>query len=126
MTINSRFTGEQRLLLEILKRAINDYLEHYNTCTRANGAELTKKAKRWLFAPFNCLNAPFTFAWICEHLEISPYRVQKNVRLLDEQLKSDPSSLSKRLTTVTESEMEFLSRYYGDATEDMFDVRLWC
>lgn len=126
MTINDRFTGEQRLLLEILKRAINDYLGHYNTCPNNKGTNLKREATAWLFEEFNCLNHPFTFAWICEHLEISPYRVQKNIQLLDEQLKTDPSSLSKRLTTVTESEMEFLSRFYGDATEDMFDVRIWC
>lgn len=126
MTINNRFSGEQRLLLEILKRAINDYLGHYYTSSKDNNNKWVHDAAVWIFDEYNCYNEAFTFAWVCEGLDLSPGTVQKNIIKLDEALKKDPNHLSKRLTTISESEASFLDRYYGEATEDMFDIRIWC
>ncbi|NMC62496.1 MAG: hypothetical protein GYA55_04940 [SAR324 cluster bacterium] len=64
---------EQRLLLAIIEQAIRDLLE--------NGTPSSKQAHRWFFDNFSddtCL--PFSFIWICKHLDLDMNVVRTKIR----------------------------------------------
>lgn len=100
-------TPEKRLLVAILKRAINDYLGRVNTDNRLTGHE-AEDAGRWLYELGKDHKTPFSFSWICEYLDIEPNRVLRNVNKLAEEIGGD-NEKSRRLTSLESLELKFLS-----------------
>lgn len=67
--------GELRLLASLLVRAVSDYYG-------LGGVErhIRREATKWLFnwKPFHH-KIPFTFPWICDHLNACPNTIKKNL-----------------------------------------------
>jgi len=92
---------EKVLLIEILKRAINDLLGHFGDAQKYKGKNpLYLDAKRWIFKPINqYYQEPFSFAWVCYHLEQDPKEVRKRIMCLKSQLDKTPLHASMPLST---------------------------
>lgn len=77
-----RFSDPYRnLLAEILSRAIRDYIIE----NKEFGSEQHKKdAKRWLCIQSNdpFPNEEFSYAWICDHLNLDPWELRERIVIL--------------------------------------------
>ncbi len=70
---NMTGTPERRLLLAILERAILDFV--------GNEPKEIEEAERWLFGELDQPSAGhFSFTWVCEQLDLDPYRIANKVR----------------------------------------------
>ncbi len=70
---NMTGTPERRLLLAILERAILDFV--------GNEPKEIEEAERWLFGDLDHPGAnQFSFAWVCEQLDLDPYKIANKVR----------------------------------------------
>jgi len=66
-------TPERRLLLAILERAILDYV--------GNDPREVQEAEEWLFGgPENGQRTQFSFAWLCEQLDLDPVRISRHIK----------------------------------------------
>lgn len=79
--------GEKRLLAGILQRAILDAAGATSVITGDERKRAFQYILRWegTFRP-----APFTFPWICEHLNQDPYLVRCNLIRLIRHLRRNP------------------------------------
>ncbi len=68
---------EKRLLYQILFQAIVDYLEPESYLGRCWAEDKQASAKKWLF---DNGNQPFSFLWICDHLEVRPDIILDNIK----------------------------------------------
>jgi len=94
-----KITPEKALLIEILRRAINDFVWHCGLKrSDAKTHEIQRSARLWLFGPERHPLTPFSFHWICQHLDQCPRTIRKRVLCLAKTLKKEKHSLSKPLT----------------------------
>jgi len=64
------YVPEKRLLAAVLQRAITDYL--------SGTGEIRESAKAWLMEE-DCLDAPLTFGFICEALDLDGLSLRKAI-----------------------------------------------
>ena len=70
---NMTGSPERRLLLAILERAILDYV--------GNDQREIEEAEMWLFGDLDGdLAHQFSFCWVCEQLDLDPYRIAQKIR----------------------------------------------
>jgi len=66
-------TPERNLLLAVLERAILDFI--------GNDPKEREQAHSWIFGDLDTMTAePFTFPWVCQQLDLQPYRVAATVK----------------------------------------------
>jgi len=111
-----KLSAESRLLIEVLKRAVNDYVGHYKT-DKADTIELQIDAASWLDQPILDYKHPWSFPWLCEALSLDPSRTRSNIEKLKEYLEESGHDSSHRLTRNEIYEMEALYRVFLDPTE---------
>jgi hypothetical protein len=105
-----RLSGERRLLIEILKRAINDYVGHWYTDSNAN-EEFKIEAGNWIFkAKDDDFKAPWSFEWLCEHLGVDAESVKANARKLEAE--ATKNAKKKRLSSLECVELDFINKVY--------------
>lgn len=73
--------GEIKLLIAILERAVSDALG----ATMPNFAEhrtMVRKARAWLLYSDLTIEgpAPFTLAWICDHLKLDVHKIRAKIK----------------------------------------------
>lgn len=120
-TISHRLTPEKRLLVSVLKRAINDYVGHYHTDMRCE-SELMVDAQEWIKEDIEEHKAPFTFGWICEALDLDAKTIVRNIDILDQELQTI-NDKGKRLTSIEKFEIRFLESLCDEPTEVIIKVR---
>lgn len=70
---------ELSVLAACLERAILDAAG--NTCGPDEGGGLKDDAMRWIFCWCNAERQPeWSFAWVCESLNLCPYRVRRAIK----------------------------------------------
>ncbi len=79
---------ERNLLAAVLARAICDAFGTAH-CER----HIVRSARQWLFGKLNTTK-PFSFAWVCLHLDLDPVALQHSLRGYEE----NPESIQDRLT----------------------------
>lgn len=91
-------TPERQLLAAILGRAIRDLFVTYN---RSGSYVFVRKLRREALSWFACKEVkPFSFIWICWHLDLRPELVIKELR------EANRESLKKRM-------IQYLTRSRG-------------
>lgn len=104
-----RLSGEKRLLIEILKRAINDAVGRWKTGPDSRESHM-HEAKEWIALKTDYTKKPWSFEWVCEHLGVDSENVRKGIKELE--LELSKASEVKRLTTIEHVEIEFIKRLY--------------
>ncbi len=79
---------ERNLLAAVLARAICDAFGTAH-CER----HVVRSARQWLFGKMNA-KKPFSFAWVCLHLDLDPISLQDCLRSYE----GNPEKLQERLT----------------------------
>lgn len=70
---NQTGSPERNLVLGVLERAILDYV--------GNDQAEMESASEWLFDDLED-NSTFTFAWVCEQLDLDKYSIQKMIKAM--------------------------------------------
>lgn len=73
----------QHLLYRVLERALIDATTFkliMQGSIRVTAKE-RRDARRWLFKRIRLYKPEWSFAWICEHLGLCPYTLQKEIKL---------------------------------------------
>lgn len=103
--------AEQRLLVEVLKRAILDALGRYTVSTH-DTVYHTMSARRWLDSPSVDI---FSFLWICDHLDLDSatvrarvYALQDYEATLDQLRKAQALKGKKKRLSADEDAQEFM------------------
>ena len=79
---------ERNLLAAVLARAICDAFGTAH-CER----HIVRSARQWLFGKLTPTK-PFSFAWVCLHLDLDPISLQESLRNYNK----DPQQLQERLS----------------------------
>ena len=79
---------ERNLLAAVLARAICDAFGTAH-CER----HIVRSARQWLFGKMTP-KKPFSFAWVCIHLDLEPVALQQNLRGYE----GNPDEIQERLT----------------------------
>ena len=75
-------TGERRLLVAVLARAIYDYRVFYlGKRGSKKDREWGEDAKEWLFSKEK---GPFSFLWVCDVLELKPSEIRRFAKYITE------------------------------------------
>lgn len=117
--LSDRATPEKRLLLHILKRAANDFMGHYHTDSKSND-DMEQDARRWFNRKIKERLEPWSFAWVCQMLDLDPKAVRQRLENLKKELSPDDGS--KRLTTIEVHEIDFVYRFYDESTDSSVKV----
>lgn len=79
---------ERNLLAAVLARAICDAFGTAH-CER----HIVRSARQWLFGKLTP-KRPFSFAWVCTHLDLDPIQLQDSLRHYE----GNPEEIQERLT----------------------------
>lgn len=72
--MDEKATGERALLLAMLERAIVDAAKPIKGVAR----ETRREALQWVkYSHPSDINTPFTYLWVCSHLEICPHKLRE-------------------------------------------------
>ncbi len=85
---SSPVKAERNLLAAVLARAICDAFGTAH-CER----HVVRSARQWLFGKLEP-KEPFSFAWVCIHLDLDPLGLQDSLRGYED----DPDAIQDRLT----------------------------
>jgi hypothetical protein len=76
--IDPRSEPEKRLMVAVLEEAVTTLLSH-SRCSSELDQEVAAEARRWIAS--NDRSGPFTFATICDVLELETSRVRQAIQL---------------------------------------------
>lgn len=71
---NMTGTPERRLLLAIVERAILDYV--------GNDEREAANATGWLFDDDDDADSNYSFAWVCQELDLNIFNIREKIRLM--------------------------------------------
>lgn len=73
-TPNSTGTPERNLLMAILERAILDFV--------GNDSTEAEEAESWLFDDQTNTRHAFSFAWVCDQLDLNPSKISAAIKAM--------------------------------------------
>lgn len=118
----SSISPEQRLGIEIIKRAINDYMGRWYTGSTTESEIWETDAENWLFHIQDDYKEEHSFEWWCQFLNLSPDTIRTNI---DKLKASEAERRSVRLTSVSAYEDAIFENMYGYDTEERYRIIGW-